>query len=59
MKKSAGDNPEAAVETSFQIAFGRGPNAAERETALDYLKRNSLARLCLLLFNMNEFIYVD
>jgi len=59
VKKSAGDNPEAAVETSFQIAFGRGPNAAERETALDYLKRNSLARLCLLLFNMNEFIYVD
>jgi hypothetical protein len=41
------------------MAFGRPPTATERETALDYLKRNSLARLCLLLFNMNEFVYVD
>ena len=31
----------------------------ERKTALDYLARNSLPRLCLLMFNMSEFIYVD
>jgi hypothetical protein len=59
VKKAAGDSPEAAVETGFKLAFGRAPSAAERETALDYLKRNTLARYCLLLFNMNEFVYVD
>ena len=57
--KLAGDNPEAAVETGWKLAFGRTPTAAERETALDFLRRNSLPRLCLLIFNMSEFIYVD
>ena len=57
--KLAGDKPEAAVETGWKLAFGRTPNASERETALDFLRRNSLPRLCLLIFNMNEFIYVD
>jgi mono/diheme cytochrome c family protein len=59
IKKIAGDSPEAAVEAGFKLAFGRAPSATERDTALDYLKRNSLPRLCLLLFNMNEFVYVD
>jgi hypothetical protein len=44
---------------AWQIAFGRSPSAVERRTAEDYVRRNSLARLCLLIFNMNEFIYVD
>jgi len=35
------------------------PDSAERKTALDYLGRNSLSRLCLLIYNMSEFIYVD
>ena len=59
IKTAAGDNPEAQVETGWKIAFGRLPDAAERKTALDYLARNSLPRLCLLVFNMSEFIYVD
>jgi hypothetical protein len=47
------------VEAGWRLALGRPPEAAERQTALDYLKRNSLPRLCLLFFNMSEFIYVD
>ena len=57
--KQAGENPEASVEAGWRLAFGRAPTPEERQTALDYLKRNSLPRLCLLLFNMSEFIYVD
>jgi hypothetical protein len=57
--KQAGENPEASVEAGWRLAFGRPPTSEERQTALDYLKRNSLPRLCLLLFNMSEFIYVD
>jgi hypothetical protein len=57
--KLAGDNPGAAVETGWKLAFGRTPTTSERDTALDFLRRNSLPRLCLLIFNMNEFIYVD
>ena len=59
ISKQAGENAEAAVEAGWRLAFGRPPAAAERQTALDYLRRNSLPRLCLLLLNMSEFIYVD
>jgi len=59
IKKAAGDSPEAQVESGWKMAFGRAPDATERQTALDYLGRNSLPRLCLLIFNMSEFIYVD
>jgi hypothetical protein len=59
IKKEAGDGPEASVEAGWRLAFGHPPTAEERQTALDYLRRNSLPRLCLLMFNMSEFIYVD
>jgi hypothetical protein len=59
IKKAAADNPEAQVDAGWKMAFGRLPDAKERQTALDYLGRNSLPRLCLLIFNTNEFIYVD
>ena len=57
--KQAGDSAEASVDTGWRLAFGRPPNEKERQMAIDYLRRNSLPRLCLLLFNMSEFIYVD
>ncbi|HMC65929.1 MAG TPA: DUF1549 and DUF1553 domain-containing protein, partial [Gemmataceae bacterium] len=59
IKKQAGESPEASVEAGWRLAFGRPPTAEERKTALNYLGRNSLERLCLLMFNMSEFIYVD
>ncbi len=59
IQKRAGENREAAVDLGWRIAFGRLPGPAERTTALDYLRRNSLPRFCLLLFNMSEFLYVD
>ena len=57
--KQAGENAEASVDIGWRLAFARPPNEKERQTALDYLRRNSLPRLCLLMFNMSEFIYVD
>jgi hypothetical protein len=59
IRKLAGDDPEASVDAGWRLAFGRPPTSGERQTALDYLRRNSLPRLGLLLFNMSEFIYVD
>ena len=49
------------VGGAWRIALGRSPEAEERERAQDYLRRNgnNLERLCLLLFNMSEFLYVN
>jgi hypothetical protein len=58
VRQTATDN-ESSVQTAWRLALGRPPSDGERATALDYLGRNSLERLCLLIFNMNEFVYVD
>ena len=59
IREQAGNESSAAVELGWRLALGRPPTDPEREMALGYLERNSLPRLALLLFNMNEFIYVD
>ncbi len=59
IKKEAGDDPTASVNAGWRLAFSRNPSEEERKTAVAYLARNSLVRLCLLLFNMSETIYVD
>jgi hypothetical protein len=59
VREQAGDDPDAAIGAGWKIALGRLPAPEERQTILDYLRRNSLERLCLLIFNMNEFLYVD
>jgi hypothetical protein len=51
--------PEARIDAGWQMAFARPPSERERSMALEYLGRNSLPRLCLLMFNMSEFIYAD
>jgi hypothetical protein len=59
IRKQAGEDPEAQIEAGWRLAFGRALSAEERKTAVEYLGRNSLPRLCLLMFNMSELIYVD
>jgi hypothetical protein len=56
-KQAQGD--AARVEAAWRRALGRSPDDAERTMALDYLGRAGLERLCLMLFNLNEFVYVD
>ena len=48
-----------AVEASWRHALGRKPTTAETAKAQSFLERNTLADLCLLILNMNEFLYVD
>jgi hypothetical protein len=58
-----GDDPVGWIANGWRIALGRPPSAAERARALAMLdapdKNRALADFCLMLFNLNEFIYVD
>jgi hypothetical protein len=47
------------IGEAWQLALGRAPDSAERVRAEEYVSRNSLERLGLLLFNMSEFLYVN
>ena len=47
------------IERAFQLAFGRDPSPAEAVAATKLVQVGGLAQLCRMLFNANEFVYVD
>jgi hypothetical protein len=63
LRRIGGDGAAAWVADGWQIALGRQPSPVERARALAMLdqpdKDRALADFCLMLFNLNEFIYVD
>jgi len=58
-KAAGGEDAGTLVDTAWRLALGRAPSSTERKSASDYLQRSDLSRLCLLIFNLNEFVYVD
>ncbi len=50
---------EARVDAGYRLTLGRDTSDREKERALGFLKTNPLERLCLLWFNLSEFLYVD
>ena len=70
--KTAGASPEDQIRRAFQMALGRSPAAEELDWALPFYRRElsrysdaeapgeaALAGLCHVLFNSNEFLYVE
>jgi hypothetical protein len=59
----AGPDLDKGVETAFQLALSRRPSAAERAkfhaSAAGKPLAEALARLGVVLFNINEFIYLE
>ncbi len=49
----------AQITAASQLMFGRAPAAAELKDYETYAERYGLANLCRLLFNTNEFLFVD
>jgi hypothetical protein len=50
---------DVQVTTAYRLAFGRPPSAQERAALVAYAGRHGLANACRLLFNANEFVFVD
>jgi cytochrome c553 len=59
LREDHGDDSASLVNAAWLRALGRAPDDAERSQAVAFLDGQGLDRLCLLLFNLNEFIYVD
>jgi hypothetical protein len=47
------------IRLGFQLALGRAPTPEELETLTDHAERRGLPSACRLLFNLNEFVFVD
>jgi cytochrome c553 len=53
------ETPGTTVDAVWRVALGRLPSDQERATAVEYLNKAGLERLCLMVLNLNEFLYVD
>ncbi len=52
-------DPAARVRAAFRLALGRSPTAEEQPVLVDYARQHGTAALCRVLFNLNEFVFVD
>jgi hypothetical protein len=43
----------------FWLALGRPPQASERDALESYIQEHGLENACRLIFNLNEFSFVD
>lgn len=59
LRRDAGASPGDQIERAWQLALNRLPDAEEKRRALDFLRSESLERLCLLVLNLSEMLYVD
>ena len=58
LRKSASSLPQQ-VDVAVEVAFGRNPSADERAPLVSFAEKRGLAALCRVLFNANEFVFVD
>ena len=59
LTRDAGSDPAAQVRRGFQLALGRDPDAVELKESVAFVTAGprGLAEFCLVLFNLNEFVY--
>ncbi len=51
--------PEAQIREAYRLAFGRVATADEVSRLTAFAAKNGMANTCRLLFNSNEFVFVD
>jgi hypothetical protein len=47
------------IDRGFRLALGRSPDPAERDLLMGHAIGQGLPSACRLLFNLNEFVFVD
>jgi len=57
--ESESDSLDVRVDRAFLALTGRMPSQDERAEMVGYANRHGLPALCRLLFNLNEFVFVD
>jgi hypothetical protein len=65
IKSSACCDPSGQIEALYEHALSREPSQREIDLALNFLQRwddhdeRTVAELCKLILNLNEFVYID
>jgi hypothetical protein len=59
LRQDTDADAEKQIDRAYQIAFARVATAAEVAAAKRFVSEHGLAAFCRVLFNSNEFLYVD
>ena len=52
-------DPSCALAKGYLLAYGRTPADEELSGMVHYARKHGLANACRLMFNANEFVFVD
>ena len=55
----AGEDIKAQLEAAYQLVLGRVPTTNESEELVAYAAKHGMANVCRLIFNTNEFMFVN
>ena len=58
LEQHSGDT-RARIVTAFRLTLARAPDQSELDALTDYADKHGLAHACRLLYNTNEFVFVD
>jgi hypothetical protein len=50
---------ENQIKAAYRLALGRHPTGEERGALAEYAAKHGMANACRLLFNLNEFVFID
>jgi hypothetical protein len=59
LRREAGDDVSRQIDRAWRLAFARPPSDRERRATREFVARQGLEQLGLVLFNTNEFLFVD
>jgi hypothetical protein len=59
LRKEAGADPNEQVDLAFQLALSRKPTASEQQQAVAFLQTGNLADFAQVMFNLNEFAFIQ
>ena len=59
VRQESGDQIDAQLDRAYWLAFGRAATEKEKVSARPFVAAYGLAEFCLVIFNSNEFLYVD
>ena len=58
-RQEAGQKTERQIAKIYELALNRAPRPDEQAAASDFATEHGLAAFARVLFNSNEFLYVD
>ena len=57
--RQADSDHEAQTRMVYRLAFGRRPTGRELAASVSFVEQHGLSAFCRVIFNSNEFLYVD